>query len=115
MAAQLLPDDARRVYQLGRVYYASGAFDEAFSTFNSAAAMGSPGAILGVGDMYQNGEGVAQDPQQARQHYERAAEAGHVEAMVRLARLYLRGDGVPRDPRKARELMLQAQQAQKQR
>jgi TPR repeat protein len=115
MAAELVPDDARRVYQLGRVYYASGAFDKAFSTLNSAAAMGSPGAILGVGDMYQNGEGVAPDPQQARQHYERAAEAGHVEAMVRLARLYLRGDGVPRDPRRARELMLQAQQAQKQR
>ncbi len=72
--------------------------------------MGSPRAHLELGLMYHEGEGVEQDFQRARQHYEAAATAGHTQAMLLLARLYIEGKGVPRDARKARELMLQAQQ-----
>ena len=115
LAAQLYPDDPRRLYQLGRVYYASGSMDDAFSSFNAAAAMGSPGAALSLGQMYQKGEGVAPDIQRARQHYERAAEAGHTDAMLLLARLYIEGNGVPRDARKAGELFGQAKAALQQR
>jgi TPR repeat protein len=115
LAAQLYPDDSRRLYQLGRVHYAAGSLDEALASFNAAAEMGSPGAHLGLGLMYHEGKGVAQDFQQARQHYEAAATAGHGEAMLLLARLYIEGKGVPRDARKARELMQQAQAALQQR
>jgi TPR repeat protein len=51
----------------------------------------------------RDGQGVAQDYQQARQWYEKAAAAGHARAMTNLGVLYHNGQGVPQDYGQARQ------------
>jgi hypothetical protein len=47
-----------------------------------------------IGDLYENGLGVAQDYGEAREWYERAADAGDGLAMYNLGHLYEKGLGV---------------------
>ncbi len=47
--------------------------------------------------MYENGEGVDEDPAEAAHWYRMAANRGDTDAQDSLARLYERGAGVPQD------------------
>jgi len=68
--------------------------EEAAATFIRAAAnQGLPAAQYYLGNMYENGQGVAQDAPQARLLTERAARAGHRIAMYDLALYYIEGKG----------------------
>ncbi len=55
--------------------------------------------LLGV--MYDTGEGVQQDYQEAVRWYQRAAEQGHAQAQYTLALMYSSGAGVTQDIREA--------------
>lgn len=55
--------------------------------------------------MFDDGDGVPQNYQTARNFYEYAANQGYAPAQNRLALLYLFGKGVPEDPAKAIELL----------
>lgn len=62
-----------------------------------AAALGHPPAQLQLGELYKLGQGVPQDPAQARAWYQRAANGGNVLAMHRIGVMAARGQGGPAD------------------
>ncbi|WP_146591321.1 SEL1-like repeat protein [Puniceibacterium confluentis] len=76
--------------------------------YERAAGAGHTGAAVSLGVMYQNGTGVAQDPDRARALYEPAAAAGDARALNNLGLLYVRGSGVPQDYTRAAQLFAAA-------
>ncbi|MBX9686431.1 MAG: matrixin family metalloprotease [Candidatus Obscuribacterales bacterium] len=66
---------------------------EIFELTKRAAAMGSNRAILMLGWMYHDGNGVRRDLRQAAKYFHRAAELGYAPALLALAGAYERGDG----------------------
>src|SRR6516225_9720144 len=71
--------------------------------YEKAADKGHADAMVNLGALYANGQGVAQDYIQAREWYEKAADKGSADAMTALASLYEHGDGVTQDYANARE------------
>lgn len=69
----------------------------ALQILQQAAALGHPPAQLQLGELYKLGQGVAQDPVQARTWYQRAAEGGNVLAMHRAGMMAAQGQGGPAD------------------
>ena len=68
----------------------------ALKWYSAAAEQGNPGAIRGVGEMYELGAGgLQQDLVEAAQLYERAAEMGDLVAQYNLGVFYEHGEGVP--------------------
>lgn len=65
------------------------------------AEAGRADAQFALGEAYDYGEGVAADPAEAAQWYERAAEQGHREARHNMGYAYLNGEGVERDHERA--------------
>jgi localization factor PodJL len=63
----------------------------------AAAQKGDPGAMFEVAQRYAEGRGIAADPEQAVQWFERAARKGVVMAMFRLGSHYEKGIGVKKD------------------
>lgn len=72
------------------------------------AEAGDVEAQLALGNAYEAGDGVREDPVRAMGWYRRAARRGHVEAQVSLALLYLDGRHIPRDPARAVEWLRRA-------
>ncbi len=70
----------------------------AIDELTQAATLGHPPAQLQLGELYKLGQGVTQDPAQARAWYERAATGGNVLAMHRAGVMAARGQGGPADP-----------------
>ncbi|MCM8624499.1 tetratricopeptide repeat protein [Accumulibacter sp.] len=66
-----------------------------------AAKMGDPAAQLRLGDMYDLGQGVAQDQREAVRWYALSARQGNAQAQFALAEMYKNGDGVNRDLQEA--------------
>lgn len=66
-----------------------------------AAEQGDASAQFNLGVMYDNGEGVPQDHQQAVAWYRKAAEQGYASAQFNLGNMYLNGRGVPQDHQQA--------------
>ena len=66
-------------------------------TARVAANMGYAPAMQSLGEMYENGQGVAMDCEEAMRWYRRAADRGNEEAMISLAWMYYFGRGVPQD------------------
>ena len=54
-------------------------------------------AQVSLGDIYDTGEGIAQDAGEAVRWYRRAAEQGDVAVQVKLGGMYFAGRGVPQD------------------
>lgn len=69
----------------------------AIQTLEEAAALGHPPAQLQLGELYKTGQGVEQDPGQARIWFRRSANGGNVLAMHRIGVMTARGDGGPAD------------------
>lgn len=65
--------------------------EEAVYWYRAAADQGYPDGIVGLAEMYAKGEGVAEDPQQARELFEKAGEAGHAGAIRVLIATYEKG------------------------
>jgi len=68
---------------------------EAVSQYSEAAAHGSADAQYKLGQMYDDGEGVQQDHEEAAKWLRKAADQGHAAALNRLAFMYFLGLGVP--------------------
>jgi uncharacterized protein len=62
-----------------------------------AASAGDIDAMNNLGVRYQNGQGVAQNYDKAREWLQKAADAGNADAMNNLGELYYYGRGVARD------------------
>ncbi|MDH5547193.1 MAG: sel1 repeat family protein [Gammaproteobacteria bacterium] len=65
--------------------YGAGEFEEAAALLRPLARDGNPEALYLLGRMYEQGDGVGKDEQEARDLYRQAAEKGHNNAGQRLA------------------------------
>lgn len=62
-----------------------------------SASLNDPGSMVLLAHLYQNGEGVQQDKEQAAFWYRKAVLNGHVLSAFRLAMLLLKGEGVKKN------------------
>ncbi|WP_422126880.1 tetratricopeptide repeat protein [Thioalkalivibrio sulfidiphilus] len=74
----------------GSAGLASASWEGVFNFQQRLAQQGNAEAQFRLGDMYEQGLGVAQDEAQARHWYEKASEQGHPEANARLLKLEAR-------------------------
>lgn len=87
---------AERTEPVSPVYSYSD-YNSAYVTVKTLADEGSSNAQFELGRMFENGIGVARDPQQAAFWYGKAAAQGHAEAQTDLGVLYARGLGLARN------------------
>jgi len=73
----------------GKAAYDRGDYVKAYKEFKPLAEEGNAEAQYFVGFMYDTGEGVAKDKDEAAKWYRKAAEQGHLEAQLRMLTCYL--------------------------
>ncbi len=102
-ALRLAPDDRDIIRLAAMVFEQAKEYRDAFAVMKHGAELGEMLLMFDVAVYYQRGLGTLNDPQAAREWFERAAEAGHVGAMEVMAAYYRDGrDGTPRDGARAR-------------
>jgi len=101
-AMRRFPDVARFAFQAGRAAEGRKDFAAARALYEKASAIGSPLAMLRLGLLYSEGNGLPVDDAQARQWYEKAAQQNMPSAMARLGMLHETGRGGPQDYAEAR-------------
>lgn len=77
--------------------YVHGDYGAAVKELRDLAEHGEARAQYDLGLLYDKGQGVAQDNQQALHWYRKAAEQGEPRAQYNLGLLYANGQGVPQD------------------
>jgi hypothetical protein len=97
------PDMAYGAYQRG--LYRT-AFLAATARLN--ADRGDAPAMTLIGELYNQGLGVRQDPVEAARWYQLAARAGDAHAMASLGLMSIDGRGVPKDPAAGRDWLERA-------
>jgi uncharacterized caspase-like protein len=107
-AVRQYPGVDRFHYQLARSLVAAKNYQGAVDAYKRAYDLGNTRALYALGQMYDEGTGVAKDPSRARFYYEMAVQAKFAPAMVNLAAQYERGDGAAADFDKALGLYQQA-------
>jgi TPR repeat protein len=102
-AASAKADANRRfVFQLGRLHEFGRDNTAAADRYLAAARAGSTSAMVGLGMLLINGNGVKKDEAEARKWFEKAANDGDVVAMSNLGSIYGAGMGVRADFAKSR-------------
>jgi TPR repeat protein/tRNA A-37 threonylcarbamoyl transferase component Bud32 len=95
------------LFMQGQKKEEAGEYEKAFAYYSKAAERGHAGAQFNVGRMYDRGQGVSQNDDQAADWYRRAARQGYAAAQFRLGmmcyegRLYYKGRGAENDDRQA--------------
>src|SRR5208282_561382 len=72
-----------------------------FSDLKGKAEQGDAHSQVGLGLLYENGKGVAQDYKEAVKWYLKAAEQGNATGQTYLGVMYEHGTGVPQDYKEA--------------
>ena len=80
-----------------RKYYRNKEYAKALDSCLQAAVQGDTLSQIGLGEMYRNGYGVAQDNTEAVKWYRKAAEQGDALGQLTLGSMYLNGRGVAQD------------------
>jgi TPR repeat protein len=93
--------DVAANYKTGSDAYERGDYATVLREWRPLAEQGEATAQVGLGWMYNNGQGVPQDYAQAQYWYEKAATQGNQQAQVNLGTFYNLGHGVPQDYLKA--------------
>jgi len=88
--------------------YSQGQYMTARKLAEREAAQGSKEAYTLLGEIYQEGLGVAQDYTKAAEAYRKAADLGDANAQFSLGTFAAEGRGVPKDLSKAADLFEQA-------
>ncbi|HEP1080795.1 TPA: sel1 repeat family protein [Pasteurella multocida] len=96
------------VFEQGVEAYKRGDHATAFKLWLSRAEQGEMSAQFNVGRMYDDGDGVEQDKQQALKWYSQAALLGDARALYNLGTLYANGEGIERDWDRAKMYFKQA-------
>lgn len=86
-----------------QVGYEDYSYDKALTDLQEAIKGGNADALVALGDMYFNAQGVAQDDTKAFDYYTQAANKKVVGAYARLAHMYAFGAGTKQDTKKALE------------
>jgi hypothetical protein len=107
-AVRQYPGVDRFHYQLARSLFAAKDYPAAVDSYKRAYDLGNTRALYALGEMYDNGNGIEQDPTRARFYYEIAAQQKFAPAIVALATHYERGTGTAVDLPKALSLYQQA-------
>ena len=84
-------------YQEGVTALKAGDYETALKNFHSAAEKGHADAQAALGELYNRGEGINRNAQEAAKWYRLAAEQGHMDAQVTLGWMHDAGTGVPQD------------------
>ena len=85
-------------------------FAQSIAGLKKLADEGNADAMAALGDIYEEGDGIAKDKKQAVEWFSKAVEKGHAYAMYSLAELYKDGEGVAKSITKAKELYSAAAQ-----
>ncbi|MBL8670465.1 MAG: SEL1-like repeat protein [Alphaproteobacteria bacterium] len=109
--ALLLPAVALADYASGLAAYERRDFAKAYQEWRTSAEQGDARAQLGLGILFDAGQGVAENPGEAGRWYAQAADKGVVTALYNLGRLFNEGRGVPRDIDRAKRLWQMAADA----
>ncbi|GLS19249.1 hypothetical protein GCM10007874_22660 [Labrys miyagiensis] len=96
-AAKNSPSTRRFLFQLGRAYNASKDYSTAISWYRKAADLGSTAAMGNIGFLYDYGDGVTQNSQEAAIWFRKAADLGNPVSIDNLGVLYEKGRGVEQD------------------
>ncbi len=96
-ALEAYPGTARFEHQLARALHRKDAFSEAITHVRSAAQKSYAAAINNLGIMYEWGQGVAKDAEEANRWYRKAADMGHARAMSNLGINLQSGIGTSKD------------------
>ena len=101
-------------YQNGREAFDRGDYDTAVKVFRSLAEKNDPRGQYALAIMYDMGEGVPQNSEEALKFYRLAAEKGHADAQNNLGVMYDQGEGVSADYKEAMKwYLLAAEQGNK--
>ena len=98
----------RALYNLGRAYAVNQQPQDAIAAWRKAADKGSTIAMIELGVLYADGNGVAKDEAQAKKLFQRASDAGNPRGVMNLAALTERGGGAAMSPQAKRELLQKA-------
>jgi tetratricopeptide (TPR) repeat protein len=109
-AAAAHPDIAHYVALEARATAAAGRLDDAIALFRKAADGGDARAMVTLGLMLDEGDGMPKDHVAANGYYEKAAARGSPDGAIDLALALLSGSGVERDTARAISLLRGAMQ-----
>ncbi|MGV7230061.1 MAG: tetratricopeptide repeat protein, partial [Nitrospirales bacterium] len=93
----IVPIPAHADFQAGLAAYDQGDYATALSEFLPLAQQGDVKAQFNMGILYEKGQGVPQDFQEAFRWYYLAAAQGDASTQNVLGMLYEYGQGVPQD------------------
>jgi hypothetical protein len=93
---------------LARATIAAGDLARAVSLYQEAAELGDLRAMVSLGLLMEQGQGLPQNRTEALRLYQRAAKGGSADGMINLAYALFTGDGVQADPEQAIALFRQA-------
>lgn len=102
-AAEQIPEAMIKVAQLAYDGKIPGGKEESIRWYSRCAEMGYVSAMVNLGTIYYEGDGVQVDFEKAFSLYSAAAEAGDADAMFMVGRMYTSGMGVEADPAKGFE------------
>jgi len=92
---------ARADFEAGQKAYTDKDWVEAISQLRPLVESGDARAMMLLGNMYNDGDGVIVNPVEAMKLYKNAAALGSTKAMVAIAAMYQRGAGGPPDINRA--------------
>ncbi len=107
-AVRHYPAEPRFIYQLARALDYSGRYENAMQHYQLAQAAGHVASMTMIGWLYQNGQGVDADLDEAGRWFRKASEKGDTKAIRALGYRLRLGEGVERDFEAARRLYRQA-------
>ena len=107
-AMRRFPDNARYAFEAGRLAETQKEFSNARQLYEKAGSLGSAPAMLRLGLLYSEGNGMPTDYTQARQWFDKAAQQKLPSAMLNLGILYESGQGGAQDYDKAHDLYAKA-------
>jgi len=88
-------------YQAGKEAFDRKDYATALQEFKALVEKKDALGQYGLGIMYDLGEGVPQDSEEAVKWYKRSAEQGNPDAQNNLGAMYEIGEGIPRDSKEA--------------
>lgn len=90
-------EEAAQLRQAGRDAFKKKDYATAVKYYQQAADLGDAEAQFYLANRYYNGQGVAEDKEQAFYWYEKAARQGNTDAQTCLGLSYLNGEGVTKN------------------
>lgn len=95
------PNDPTLQFYLGYAYYETQNYKKAFEWYTKSAKQGNSNAEVGLGNLYEMGNGVKQDYRKALKWYQKATQQDNAVAQYNMGVMYANGYGVKQDDQTA--------------